>query len=485
MITAISSAVSEARLRGLTRVVSGSFSDGWGLGNMSDINCSKELYFSRYASELGLTKEEFQRLISSIATLYFAGTTRGYGRLSAEGPKDENSLRKVQPRTDKADISCPDFYENYKDYYELISKIENFNFEAFAEVLSGITGGKISTQNSRPKATENDAQEIYDVIRSAMLPMSCEKVHKKLWHIPTDTIKKYLSNSRPDEFVRTGRDTYFYAPNFPASPEELEQIKEIIATQLKLNSFITVEELRALIKQDMPYISLENFNALGLSNSLGFILKANFSFNGAVISSLSNPMNMDAVFKDFCNSRDELSMRELESFADEVNSSNIRWHAVLGIMLRVSESRFVKNNQIGFPITKVDLAINDLLGDSDYRPLKDLDIFVHFPDVGYSWNRHLLESYITGYSWRFKLIHTGYSKKEGYTNAVVTRRSGRIKSFKDLLTTVLANSGSWHTRNEALNLLTGSGYLSNQKFAGINYVISGANALRKKHGFEI
>ena len=353
MITAIPSAVSEAKLRGLTRVVSGGFSDGWGLGNMSDINCSKELYFSRYASELGLTKEEFQRLISSIAALYFAGTTRGYGRLSEEGPKDENSLRKVQPKTDK--------------------------FEAFAEVLSGITGGKISTQNSRPKATENDeTQEIYNVIRSAMLPMSCENVHKKLWHIPTETIKKYLSNSRPEEFVRTGRDTYFYAPNFPASHEEIEQIKEIIATQLKRNSFITVEELRALIKQDMPYTSLENFDALGLSNSLGFILKANFSFNGAVISSLSNPMNMDAVFKDFCNSRDELSMRELESFADEVNSSNIRWHAVLGIMLRVSERRFVKNNQIGFPITKVDLAINDMLGDSDYRPLKDLDIFVHF-----------------------------------------------------------------------------------------------------------
>ena len=460
MITAIPSAVSEAKLRGLTRVVSGGFSDGWGLGNMNDINCSKELYFSRYASELGLTKEEFQRLISSIAALYFAGTTRGYGRLSEEGPKDENSLRKVQPKTDK--------------------------FEAFAEVLSGITGGKISTQNSRPKATENDeTQEIYNVIRSAMLPMSCENVHKKLWHIPTETIKKYLSNSRPEEFVRTGRDTYFYAPNFPASHEEIEQIKEIIATQLKRNSFITVEELRALIKQDMPYTSLENFDALGLSNSLGFILKANFSFNGAVISSLSNPMNMDAVFKDFCNSRDELSMRELESFADEVNSSNIRWHAVLGIMLRVSESRFVKNNQIGFPIAKVDLAINDLLGDLEYRPLKDLDIFVHFPDVGYSWNRRLLESYITGYSWRFKLIHTGYSKKEGYANAIVARRSGNLKNFKDLLTTVLANSGSWHTRNEALNLLAGSGYLSNRNFAGINSVISDANALRKKLGSKI
>ena len=492
MITTIPLTIFEAKLKRSSRVISEGLSNSAGLGTMIGDIHSKEPYFSRYASDFAQTDDEYQRLIRSLRNLRSEGTPRGNGTSSKESSNDENSLRKVQQKdiseTFTAGASCTSLYETHeKRYYEFSTK--NSNLEALAEVLSDdMSGGTVSTQNTCLKATENEfpeeskaVQEINALIRSAMVPMSCAEVHNKLWHIPLDTIKRYLRTSKPNEFVRVGRDTYFYVSNFPAASKEIEHIRHLIANQLERNNFITVDELHDLIEQDLPYVSLDNFTVSELSNSLSFILKANFSFNGAVISSLSNPMNIDAVFKDFCNSRDELSMRELESFAEKVNASNIRWHAVQEIMLRVSESRFVKNNQIDFPITEVDLAIKDLLGDLDYRPLKDLDIFVHFPNVGYSWNRYLLESYIAGYSWRFRLIHTGYTKKEGYSNAVViARSSSSIKNFKNLITTVLAKSDLWHTRNDALDLLVGSGYLSSRKFAGIDSVISDANALRKK-----
>ena len=369
----------------------------------------------------------------------------------------------------------------------LMYQSQLFTIEAFIKTLSTFInttktlsaklGGRYYLEeNCAYVESENEVvNDINELLRSSMRPLTCEEIHRKLLYIPADVIKNHLKALSPKEFISTARETYFYAPNL-LTPDEVKQIEGIIIAQLKQNEFITVEELRNLIAEDLPYtsMSIEDFTTQELSRSLGFILKDKFTFDGSVISLNSN---VEDVFRNFCGSRDELSMQELESFAEYVNSSNICWRAVFEVMLRVSESRFVKNDMIDFNITEVDEAINDMLGQQDYMPLKKLDVFTHYPQVGYSWNRYLLESYVAGYSWDFKLMHARYSKKEGYAGAVV-RRNSRIKSFRELISNVLAGPNLWRTREEALALLVDEGYLPNRNYAGINAVVLRANSSR-------
>ena len=475
-------AISEMKKKQLALILSGNFPYGLRIGSMIDKYRFKACYTRQYGDALEQSDEEFMKILRAV------GTLRDNRIFSKETSKAETEIvTKILmdiTETFKAGAKCIYFSELFKKYnIALTSQLKIFSLNVFCKFLSAKLGGKYFFNKSCVySVSEYGAfEEIYDFICSSWEPVTPQKIHKKLWYVPVEVIAKYLKSAKTKDFVKVDEGTYFYAFNFPVMPEELQQIQEIISDQLYMKDFITAEDLRELIDRDLPSVSMsiENFSTHAMFVCLSVLLKDKFSFSGSLISSLSQPLSADDVFREFCMKQDELTVDDIESFAEDFGSkSGIRWKAVSDVMLRVSEDKFINNKNFSFNVQEVDRAINEILGGSDYMPLQKMNLFINYPQCGHSWNKYLLESYAAKFSWEFMLLHSNYSQRN--SARVIVRRDSGIKNFQMLIARVLASSDSWLTRDEALDFLVREGYLKSRRCSGIDKAMSEARLLRRK-----
>ena len=132
---------------------------------------------------------------------------------------------------------------------------------------------------------------------------------------------------------------------------------------------------------------------------------------------------------------------------------------------------------MNFEVDVIDKVL-DTFYDSSYVPLKDIDLFMHFPALSVQWNGYVLESYVYKYSKKFKLLHASFSTS-GFFGAMVRKDSG-IEDYRTLIVDVLANSNQWNDKNSALEFLVGQGYQQRRKYADIEKVVHEAKLLREK-----
>ena len=475
-------AISEMKKKQLALILSGSFPYGLRIGSMIDRYRFKACYTRQYGDALEQSDEEMMRVLRIVGTLR---DDRIFSKESSEAETEiVTKILMDIAGTFKTGAKCIYFSELFKKYnLALTSQLKIFSLDVFCKFLSAKLGGKYSFNKScvYVGSEYGTFEEINDFICSSWEPVTPQKIHKKLWYVPVEVIAKYLKLAKPKDFVKVDEGTYFYALNFPVMPEELQQIQEIISDQLYMKGFMTAEDLRELIDRDLPSVSMsiENFSTHAMFVCLSVLLKDKFSFNGSLISSVSQPLSADDVFREFCMTQEEFTIDDIKNFAGDFGSkSGIRWKAVSDVMLRVSEDKFINSKNFSFNVQEVDRAINEVLCGSDYMPLKKMNVFINYPQCGYSWNQYLLESYAAKFSWEFMLLHSGYPVRN--SACVIVRRDSGIKNFQMLIARVLASSNSWLTREEALNFLVREGYLKSRHCSSINKAMSEARLLRRK-----
>ena len=272
--------------------------------------------------------------------------------------------------------------------------------------------------------------------------------------------------------VKAADKAYFYAPNLPVSAEELRQIADLIERELSYRSHITDSELIQLIEEKCPSAALntEGFTRYGLRNSLGYLLRESFSFKGPIITKRDKSIAVKDVYTKFARSHETLQYDELKQLADEMNT-NIYWESVLTEMVRINENEFVRGDLISFDVERIDSILDEICPEK-YAPLKDVGLFLHFPNIGYKWNSFVLESYLFSHSRRFKLLHASFASSDVY-GAMVRVDSG-ISEYRELVVDVLSHSNALGSEKAAFEYLIDCGYQKRKTLSGMDQLLKEA-----------
>lgn len=367
----------------------------------------------------------------------------------------------------------------YKYHVELEEKMQIYDAEFLGNALIEMSFGNLRKKKTflclknRQADLEND---VLKILKNSPIPMTYADIQKIVWYIPLDKIKYVLAVSK--SAVQVEQETYFYALNLPMNEEEIMEVNRLIHCELENKIFITDFELRQLINDKCPVISINTseFTTYGLRNCLGYILRDSYSFNGTIISSLGKELGMAEVFAKYCGEKEQITIGEIKNLASEMNTA-IYWDSIRDETIRISDEIFLRQDKVDFNVDMIDKVL-DALCDGDYVPLKNIGLFMLFPTLFIPWNGYVLESYVYKYSKKFKLLHASFSAS-GFCGAMVRKESG-IVDYRALIVDVLANANQWNDKNTALEFLVNQGYQQRKKYADIGKVVHEAKLLREK-----
>ena len=147
-------------------------------------------------------------------------------------------------------------------------------------------------------------------------------------------------------------------------------------------------------------------------------------------------------------------------------------------MIRISPEELVNKENVHFDIAAID-SILDTMCPGDYEALKNIDIFISFPSIGYKWNGFVLESYLRDYSKLFRLEQMSISNDE--FNGVMVRRSSPLKEYNDIAADMLAHNDSWNDEKSALRCLVNEGFQQRAANKKIGEIITKAKHIRENN----
>lgn len=375
-------------------------------------------------------------------------------------------------------------------YYEALFRLFSDDFlgyyiydaDMLKAYLSYINEGKYHISKSYLSKDASSVSDPYDEVKSylknCVAPLDSDELCQILSHIPAAKVKHVLGTY--GEFVNNGKSAYFHVSIVHFYDKDLDCIRDIIATAIRDNGFISGNELFTAIKALRPHIVENNaaISSLGIRDTLKYHLGQEFSFNGNIISDTRKKLTMADVFADFAKKRTSFTLAELSTLASELETG-IYFESVYEYAFRISLDEFMSKNNAKFFVEQTD-KILDRFCLGNYISIKNISDFGIFPDAGFQWNSFLLEQYVHSFSKKYRLIHVGFNQR-ACVGAIV-RRSTDIDTFDDFAVDVLANSGIELTKANALAYLVEEGYLARRNYTGIEPLLIRANAQRNIKG---
>lgn len=337
--------------------------------------------------------------------------------------------------------------------------------------------GLIITENVLKATTQKvyPEENIIYVMKENHYGMTYQQIQEKIWYIPLDEIKHTLVTT--PEIVNVDAETYFYAPNFPASPTELQHLKMCMKSELETKGYLVAQDIANIIHEKCHTIAINtaDYKDWAYRNILKYIFRDDFEFSGAVVSEKGKSIELWQVFRNYCRDHERISLDDLNTLKDELGVP-IYWDTVLTEMVRVNANELIRRDLVHFDIDATDKVLDELCP-GDYVALKDINLFLHFPVVEYPWNGFVLESYLQA-SKAFKLYHVSYANHGAF--GVMVRTSSRFEDYRAVVVDMLAHSNEWKNAKQALELIVDKGYQARKRWTNFEQVTQEASLIREK-----
>ena len=195
-------------------------------------------FFQKYEKELKLEDDELLKKLRVIGVLR-------ENRLYAKKPQIQEDImgRMIEDMENVFDSGAHCIYverllERYRQ--ELASKLCIYNEKALVDLLKTNNENNYSYIYGYIKRTNSDAdykEDVLAVLKKHYKPMTYDEMQQELWYIPLDNIK-YALRAEPT-LVNVEKETYYYAPNFPISEEELHLLQNIIQKEIEDADFLS------------------------------------------------------------------------------------------------------------------------------------------------------------------------------------------------------------------------------------------------------
>lgn len=369
-------------------------------------------------------------------------------------------------------------FERYKA--QLGQRLAVYHIDAFLRLL--LEPGKCAFRLSGgllclPGKLANIFADILGAFQNSHTPLTYPQLAEQLWYIPFDKIKAELA-AEPS-LIRIDRETYFYAPFFPISIEELAALRSAMRQRIEEEGYIVARDLRELMQLHCPGAEMDtaSWKDWAVRDVIGWLLRDAFDFTGIVICAKGAGLGCAQVIRSFCRTHSQFSLDELKDLCARLEVSGIYWNEVTPEAVRISRTEFVSRGNVFFDVEATD-AVLDAICTGDYMPLKAFTRYMALPGASFPWNGFLLESYLRDYSRLFRLEQAGPTET-AYIGAMV-RRESKIRTMRELLVDALAHEDSWTNAKEALSLLSQQGYRSSRILANAAEIVDAAQALRAR-----
>ncbi len=455
--------------------------DGYQLGRAIFRGRFKNYYSSEFGCDVDNSDEEIDEIMRLV------GTERD-ARIFPKQDEEQNGLienivNDIFNTLNKgiSAVYIDAVYDKYEN--ELADSLQIYNSEALDSMVLKNAKGHFTKRYSYYVFNGNNADsenDILHVMKECYEPRTYDEIHELTWYIPYDQMKKKLAAM--NSVVNVAPETYFYAPNLPVNSAELTQIKSVIQTELNYCPYITDSELIEKIYDKCPGVAVDtsHFTKYGLRNCLGYIFREEFTFKGPIISAVGSDFKMSDVFAEFARQHETLEFSELKEFANELDTG-IYWNSIINEMIRVSEHKLVRRDMIQFDSTVIDNVLDSMCPGS-YIPLKNVTLFLHFPNIGYRWNQYVLESYLYCGSKKFKLIHSSFGNNS--VCGAMVRADSSINDYRDLIVDALSKSDALGSAKKALQYITDCGFQKRQKYNGIEQIVREAKLIKERREKE-
>lgn len=366
----------------------------------------------------------------------------------------------------------------FKEFSEEFLDHNIYDADMLKTYISHMAGDRFyiarSYMSVEQRVSADPIEDVRTCLKEQGIPMEVDELCKTLSHIPSDRIRMLLGTN--GEFVRNSKGEYFHVDSFAVTDEELDNIADLIESEIADHIFVSGNELYDAIRRKYPYVYERNaiFSIIGWRDALKYLLGEMFSFVGNIISSKDRELSMSDVFENYGKTHDSFDFQELLTFAENIGST-IYFDALYQSAARVSMDRFVSRDRVSFQVKETD-RILDRFCTSDYLALPQIKDFGIFPEASHPWTPFLLEHYLAFHSERYYLMHGGYNRKV-VVGAMVRKRK-QYESFDDLVTDILAESDAPLQKKAALNYLSDNGYIARRSFTGIESLLINARAKR-------
>lgn len=436
-------------------ILSEEFEDGLRLNGMR-LRKFRSIYEERYHDAV---EPDDEKLIAMLKQVGEFRDERIYAKRDAGQSALMDIIQQDILQTLTSGASCvypQQLFEKYKE--KLAEQLSVYTADSFKAMLLASTNRHFSVYHGTICLHGKSANIMADVVRlfqECYEPITYTQMSEQLWYIPMDRIKYALV--REKSIVLIDQETYFYAPNFPISTHELAALQQAMRRQIEDEDFLVARSLRELMKIYCPNAVMDtaNWKDWGVRNVMAWLLRDQFDFNGVIICEKGAGMDTHMVFRSYCKSHDRITMDKLKNLCSQLDVSGIYWDSVLAEMVRISRDEFLSKRLICFDSESTDRVLEQACP-GDYMPLKDFTLFMSLPEVAVPWNGFLLESYLRDYSRIFRLEQA--SPVEHTPIGTMVRRMSPFLTNRDLLIDVLVHDDSWHTPEEALDVLVEGGY---------------------------
>lgn len=445
-----------------------------------DFDNFRDAYKDIIGDELSMSDEELERYLRQNCVMY---KNRVF---TAEGIITESAKEKLLKYIDSTfDSGKSVLY--YKSIFEDLSDEFVYCFNLVDEVM--LKSYLEYTFNSeeyyfyddymtnQKDVNINHSEEIVDYMRSAGRPLSYEEIYSGLSNISKEIIYSEIKTN--PNILLNEREHYFHYDIFEFSLEDVDKVTDYIRFEIEEDGYSIWSHVYSKIKETMP-LCIENnvyLSSVGMRNAVAKKMQGRFIFDGEVISNMGEHLKMSDVYRLYSKHHTPFTDQDLYDFSKEVNSGSVYFDAISEEAIRVSKELFVAKRDINFDVNAVDRSISTYLS-SEYLPVKEIDSFLMFPNVGYEWNAYLLESYLMYFSKDFSLCNNGRSMNN-VAGVVVSKNKG-YDDFSDVCADILAESTEKLERNIALDYLVKNNILTKRSYSKIDEVLVKARQIRNK-----
>lgn len=447
-----------------------------------DYDNFRDIYYDLFDEKLSFTDEELEICLKTCGLEY-------NGRLfPAEGIIDSVTSEKIFAyientfATGSKLLYYKAIYSDLSDILEYCYSLVDVDmFKAYLKYQA--EPGKyyfFDQYMSKEKNVKVDnASEIAEFMLKAGKPLSYEEVYDGLSHISQEIIHAEI-RSNP-KYIMNEKEHYFHIDIFEFSSTDKEKFTQLFNAEIEESGYVIWSRMYSYVAENMPAFIENNtyLSFLGIRNALSYHMNMDFAFDGNVISSISNKLDMSEVFRLYARQSVPFTADHIYNFAKEVGTQVVYFWAIADVSVRVSKELFVAKDAVHFDIDAVDAALETYLSQG-YILIKDVDSFLVFPFVGFEWNEYLLESYLLHYSKKFCLVNNGISLNN--VAGAIARKDGEYTQFIDICSHAIAESDIELKKAPALEFLVEVNLLTKKSYKEIDVVLNNARQLRNKRG---
>jgi len=304
--------------------------------------------------------------------------------------------------------------------------------------------------------------------------MSYTNLSELLPYVPLNRMRKTITDS--DDFIYNSKENFTHVSKIRLTKDDKVRITSWVENEVNKHGYAT------FVDAPMQHIADENFELSQTALYRGIFLKClkdRYEQRGKIITSKGNALRLIDILIEYCQSRDQCTLKELLDIAYDLTGQVNRWsplQSAYDTMVRTDVTYFVAEHLVSFDVPQIDKEIERYLGNSDYIPLHSVVTFAMFPYCEQGWNLYLLGSYCYRFSSLFRFEKLAWNDSNA---GVIVRKTCHL-SYIEIMADAVAHSKVELTDKMVNAFLYDNGYIAQKTYKSIDELIRQAKDIRNK-----